>query len=1103
MSSDSLLSKQKGVTKSGNAGTIAYVRRRRMRRETPESQLNSPDGKSILLQSLFEKDDGQNTNHAARMMAEQRKALFKQLKEEEEEEQDEVKMQKQAKSKPTLQTQTTARRGLKTALLKQKHVVRECKHDLISMERQKAVLEISLMTKRSEICKMDKAIAKEERQLKELEKTIEKDNQSFAEFLRENEKKSLEAQTFFEREAKSKQEKTAEIQKLTSEISTIRNEVANYEEILQKYKRYRELLFKLSPPEWREAHRAKLLNKVQVDTNIEDEQNKELEDSTFKQELKSNIAVAQARQSSAECARATSDSSEYEDDPELYFTDPKQLLELMTELTEQNLSLIKNSTRAEETLEELKQSMEDIRKRTQKEEELLTKQIDDMNKRVEEEKTRASKLKKKVQLHVLLNSEDEDDMMRALGEKVSEVYRCCVDDRLSGQSTLEKLASIEKQMSSLLHCLEDIPKERVESMQKIKDSERRSRQREEKLRLQREKQIERMKRYLERSRSNAKKTSGRKLMPRCIPAAQKVGVQGQSRIDCHPRKPPEVNADTTFQLRKQLVSRGSLKEGAYSTTEELLTGLTSSLGRDEVYDVIDALLEEIGHISKQRCTDAGPSGTIGIGGTSGSSMPNLYEKSDVQDLLFDQLEEQQTLQQHPLFRSDLMSHEVLFRLMDDLEEDQILTSGEKTEITSSNRDIRSMAFHLHHLVSLKGPEASEKMLSFLRRLEPRLFGHCLVDQYKGQMKTLMGKLGNVDMIINYLIVRGVPVSDDIKAIRNPHEKTSEVIDNLKSVEQKRIFYSILQERLPQTLETTLMEMKTERKRFEMVTAKLTTKIATVAEDEWTQFEPSVSRDDDCTWYSFLCPPGKYECSVSGLRWTCEDSPMSFKYRFGQWWEHKNVMENLQCMPAGPLLDITVTDGQFDEVYLPHWICTTANPTILEKFAVLHLDTDGDTVEKVLEVTPSHVKLPHPVFSARGVLFWFCHWFGFPVPLKCKVLIYKTRKTFLTLHVYVIPSDPALEEDLQKKAEKKGYESIENPYPEGILQMDDQFRLQSDVDGASIIPKDFKFSYESRYPNYIWVFIEQPGNKFTLTLENGAGTVWSCEIRQSDYSMCLK
>lgn len=42
---------------------------------------------------------------------------------------------------------------------------------------------------------MDEAIAKEERLLKQLEKTIERDNIKFEEFLRENEKKSVEART--------------------------------------------------------------------------------------------------------------------------------------------------------------------------------------------------------------------------------------------------------------------------------------------------------------------------------------------------------------------------------------------------------------------------------------------------------------------------------------------------------------------------------------------------------------------------------------------------------------------------------------------------------------------------------------------------------------------------------------------------------------------------------------------------------------------------------------------------------------------------------------------------------------------------------------------
>lgn len=42
---------------------------------------------------------------------------------------------------------------------------------------------------------MDKVIAKEERKLKQFEKLMERDNQKFEEFLKENERRSIEART--------------------------------------------------------------------------------------------------------------------------------------------------------------------------------------------------------------------------------------------------------------------------------------------------------------------------------------------------------------------------------------------------------------------------------------------------------------------------------------------------------------------------------------------------------------------------------------------------------------------------------------------------------------------------------------------------------------------------------------------------------------------------------------------------------------------------------------------------------------------------------------------------------------------------------------------
>ncbi|XP_067374988.1 AP-1 complex-associated regulatory protein isoform X1 [Channa argus] len=522
----------------------------RSRRETRQSPFKVPANESIFLLSEFENRDkkeelrkflalpiNEKTTHAEQMRAKLKKELVGAQGEEE------VKMPEHVKSKGIRPKQITGKRELKIAMMKRENLTKESKHDLISMERQKAVLELALITKKSEIVRMDEAIAKEERQLKQLERMIQRDNLKFEEFLRDNEKKSVEARTFFEQEAKSKQEKNAEIKRLNAEIGTIKSELTKLEETLMDCKRYKELLFKLSPPEWQEAQRAKAM-KAKVPSNREPQDEHNREESVSRSDLEMKVSnpgrLSSIRETSLSSVHSNtlitkcnldSDSSEYEDEPELYFTDPQQLLDLLTDLTEQNLSAIQNSTRVEETVDELQESMETTRKKIEKDEEQLALQINDMKRKIEEEKLKGDKLKQKVQFHFSLNTDDQDGMLDALTEKVAEVHRLCVDDRMTNLSILEKVANIENRMMLLQLDLESIPKEFVDMIRKIKDSERSSREREEKLREQKEKQKERMRKYLERSLADSKKTSGKKLMPRCMPVTQKVKV---SKVESNP-----------------------------------------------------------------------------------------------------------------------------------------------------------------------------------------------------------------------------------------------------------------------------------------------------------------------------------------------------------------------------------------------------------------------------------------------------------------------------------------------------------------------------------------------------------------------------------------
>ncbi|XP_073342572.1 NACHT, LRR and PYD domains-containing protein 1 homolog [Pagrus major] len=267
-----------------------------------------------------------------------------------------------------------------------------------------------------------------------------------------------------------------------------------------------------------------------------------------------------------------------------------------------------------------------------------------------------------------------------------------------------------------------------------------------------------------------------------------------------------------------------------------------------------------------------------------------------------------------------------------------------------------------------------------------------------------------------------------------------------------------------------------------------------AEDDWIKLEPEVNHGDaeHAPTYSLQSEAGDFECGVSGLRWVCKER-VSFKYQFGSWEEHMERLENMQHIAGGPLLDITVIAGKLDEVYLPHWICTDDNPTILDKFAVLHVDTCGDVVEQASEVTPSHVKLSQPVFSPRAVLMKA----GFPVKINCKVMIYKTSKAFLTLHVYLIPRDPALQQTIKNKELSSGYQMIQKPYPEQPLKMRDRFILTADKEGAEIYPTKLKLVHESSDPNFFEVFIGNPDSNFQLTLGHESGPVWTCAIRKDE------
>ncbi|XP_041843855.1 uncharacterized protein LOC121641650 isoform X2 [Melanotaenia boesemani] len=274
--------------------------------------------------------------------------------------------------------------------------------------------------------------------------------------------------------------------------------------------------------------------------------------------------------------------------------------------------------------------------------------------------------------------------------------------------------------------------------------------------------------------------------------------------------------------------------------------------------------------------------------------------------------------------------------------------------------------------------------------------------------------------------------------------------------------------------------------------------STADSSSWTKLEPEVNSTDagEAPSYSLQSEAGRFECSVSGLRWVCKERS-SFKYQFCSWDGHMERMESRHYVPAGPLIDLTVLTGKFNEVYLPHWVCIEDNPKILDEFAVLHIDDCGDVVEKVSEVTPSHVKLTEPIFSPRAVLMKA----GVPVKYKCNVLIYQINTAFLTLHVYLIPRDPGLQQKMDLEKTSCGHKIISKPPPTRSLKMRERFILTASVEEAVIYPREaVKLKYPAGSPDFYEVYIENPDRNFNLELTPAKDTqsVWGCDIRREEY-----
>ncbi|XP_018422743.1 PREDICTED: cilia- and flagella-associated protein 100 [Nanorana parkeri] len=444
----------------------------------------------------------------------------------------------------------------KLEVTKDRQVPRESLHEFIDKKKEMFLLQYSLTVKRDEIQKLEAMAAAEELKLEKAEQFLEEDAVRFDEFLKQNDRNSVEALKQADKETKLKMEQVAQIKSHTAQMMNIKSDISKCEETLREYLMYKEFLFRLSPKEWKEEVLKKKAGKMKSPPLTFKEKEKQVPETKVspspipgkKAESRSSGQISQSRDSTRDLQNPSSRqslktagsnklssatnqtedksvseslvSSDSEEEPELYFTDPQQLLDIFSELEEQNLSLIQNSQETEEALEEIKHTAATTEKKMQRETQQLKDLIAHLKASIAQEEERATDLELKSRVFTFGQNkpEDQDKMLSSLSSKVEDVYRACIGENRANLSALQMLMVIEHQLEELLDNIEVIPKDQT--------------LREEKIKQQKLHQEDRLRRALERAQADPKKTTGRKLMTRSDPPTLKLRTdKDQDKID--------------------------------------------------------------------------------------------------------------------------------------------------------------------------------------------------------------------------------------------------------------------------------------------------------------------------------------------------------------------------------------------------------------------------------------------------------------------------------------------------------------------------------------------------------------------------------------------
>ncbi|XP_069846394.1 coiled-coil domain-containing protein 38 isoform X2 [Dipodomys merriami] len=424
--------------------------------------------------------------------------------------------------------------------------------DFINDQRSRFLLEYAVATKKNTIKKLDKCITTKENQLRKAEKKLQEDAMAFEEFLRENDQRSVDALKVAAQETLNKLQMTAELKKANMEMQVIKSDITKTEFLLREYMQYGYFLLKLSPKHWqlqqtlkkeqaqksnivlpkivpkstgsshKKHHRVDGSEKTSSDEHysVKVNKGKHLKKVNLIPEVKKSFSRPDSSSSEDSLDFILDNDINFALEPEIYFKEPEELLQVLTELEEQNLNLVQYSQEIDENLDEVNRREKIIQDKINANVAFLLEHKEMLKAQCVREEEKAAELELRSRLFSFgeFNSDTQEKLIQSLSKKINQVYTMCIGEAEVGSMTaVQKLVKVENRLVELSDLIESIPKENMEAIERIKQKERRQKLRDEKMREKQRHQEERLRAALERAVAQPKKKLGRRLVYRSKP----------------------------------------------------------------------------------------------------------------------------------------------------------------------------------------------------------------------------------------------------------------------------------------------------------------------------------------------------------------------------------------------------------------------------------------------------------------------------------------------------------------------------------------------------------------------------------------------------------